>query len=80
MECGVIIDAQEIARFLKLNPQSWQAVKVCLPKLTTKNWRLHLEVWELGVPNYGYFYGFEETIEYVDYIIANYRIFINFHN
>lgn len=77
---GRIIDAQEIARFLKLDPQSWQSVKKCLPRLTPDDWRLHLEVWELGVPSYGYFYGFEETIDYVDDIITNYQIFINFHN
>lgn len=75
--CGVghIFDAQDIARFLELNPQTWEAVKHCLPKLTSKDWRLHLEVWELGVPQYGYFYGYKQTINYVDDIIRNYQIF-----
>jgi membrane-bound lytic murein transglycosylase F len=75
--CGVarIWDAQEIARFLKLDPRTWDAVKQCLPRLTARDWRLHLDVWELGVPQYGYFYGSEQTIDYVDDIIKNYRIF-----
>ncbi len=71
---GHIFDAQDIARFLKLDPRTWKAVKTCLPKLTSDFWRLHLEVWELGVPNYGYFYGYEQTIDYVDDIWRNYTI------
>jgi membrane-bound lytic murein transglycosylase MltF len=73
---GRIRDAQSIARHLKLDSQTWAAVKFCLPKLTAQDWRLHLEVWELGVPNYGYFYGFQQTLDYVDEIIRNYQIFI----
>jgi membrane-bound lytic murein transglycosylase MltF len=72
---GRIYDAQAIARNLSLDPQSWEAVRECLPKLTAKDWRLHLEVWELGVPDYGYFYGYQQTIDYVDDIIRNYQIF-----
>ena len=74
--CGVghIFDAQDIARFLQMNPQKWDAVKSCLPKLTSDDWRLHLDVWELGVPQYGYFYGYDQTIDYVDDIIKNYQI------
>ncbi|MEJ2636861.1 MAG: transglycosylase SLT domain-containing protein [Calditrichia bacterium] len=71
---GHIFDAQDIARFLELNPQTWEAVRECLPKLVSDDWRLHLEVWELGVPNYGYFYGFNQTVEYVDDIARNYQI------
>ncbi len=72
---GRIFDAQDIARFLKMDPNKWESVKYCLPKLTPKYWRLHLEVWELGVPNYGYFYGYEQTINYVEDIIRYYNIF-----
>jgi len=76
--CGVgrIYDAQSVARYLELDPQTWEAVRECLPKLTRKQWRMHLEVWELGVPNYGYFYGFNQTISYVDDITKNYQIFL----
>ncbi|MFZ0388843.1 MAG: transglycosylase SLT domain-containing protein [Calditrichia bacterium] len=69
-----VIDAQKIARFKNLDPQSWEAVKSCLPLLTPDSWRLHLDVWELGVPAYGYFYGFRETISYVDEIFRNYQL------
>jgi membrane-bound lytic murein transglycosylase F len=73
---GRIYDAQSVARYLGLDPQTWPAVRECLQKLTRKQWRMHLEVWELGVPNYGYFYGFNQTISYVDDITKNYKIFI----
>lgn len=71
---GRIFDAQDIARTLELDPQNWEAVREALPKLTSKDWRLHLETWELGVPQYGYFYGYRETIAYVDDIFSNYEI------
>ena len=76
---GRIHDAQSVARYLNLNPQSWEAVKECLPMLTAKHWQLHLEIWELGVPTYGYFYGFKETTNYVDDIIKDYQIFTSIH-
>lgn len=74
--CGParIFDAQDIARFKQLNPDTWDAVKQCLPLLTTEHWGLHLEVWEQGTPNYGYFYGYEQTIDYVDDIMEKYNI------
>jgi membrane-bound lytic murein transglycosylase F len=72
---GRVYDAQSVARYYSLDPQSWEGVRECLPKLTRKYWRMHLEVWELGVPNYGYFYGFDQTVSYVDDITKNYQIF-----
>lgn len=78
---GRIYDAQTLARYLTLDPQTWEGVRECLPRLTAKEWRLHLEVWELGVPDYGYFYGYQQTIDYVDDIIRNYQIFrAYYHN
>ncbi len=73
--CGVarIYDAQDIARFKELDPFTWEAVKECLPLLTSDHWQLHLEVWKLGTPSFGYFYGYEETIDYVDDIMVKYR-------
>lgn len=76
---GRIFDAQSIARYLTLNPHTWQDVRECLPKLTAKDWRLHLEVWELGVPDHGYFYGYAQTIDYVDEIFKNYYIFRTYY-
>lgn len=74
--CGParIFDAQDIARYKRLDPNTWAAVKQCLPLLTTDHWKLHLEVWPQGTPNYGYFYGYEETIDYVDDISEKYAI------
>lgn len=69
-----VYDAQDIARYRQLNPNTWDAVKACLPLLTEEQWQLHLEVWELGKPRFGYFYGYEETIDYVDDIMDKYHI------
>lgn len=67
-----VYDARDIARTLKMDPETWDAVRTCLPLLTDDNWKLHLEVWELGRPKFGYFYGSDETIDYVDDIMAKY--------
>ncbi len=72
---GRIRDAQSVARYFQFDPYTWEGVKECLPRLTSRDWRLHLEIWELGVPNYGYFYGYKQTIDYVDEIIENFKIF-----
>ena len=69
-----VFDAQDIARFKKLDPNSWEAVRECLKLLTDADWKLHLEVWAQGVPTYGYFYGYEETIDYVDDIFQKYKV------
>lgn len=75
--CGPahVFDAQDIAEYLEGKRNEWSAVKTGLTKLTSKDWKLHLEVWELGVPNYGYFYGYRETIDYVDDIYSKYELF-----
>jgi membrane-bound lytic murein transglycosylase F len=75
---GHIFDAQDIARLRNLDPNTWAAVKQCLPALEEKDWQLHLETWEMGTPNFGYFYGYNETIDYVDDIIRNYQAAENF--
>lgn len=74
--CGParVFDARDIARFKQLNPNTWEAVKACLPLLTPESWKLHLEVWPKGTPNFGYFYGFEETTDYVDDIFEKYSV------
>ncbi len=69
---GHVFDAQAIARYLGMDPNTWPAVRTTLPRLTSKDWQLHLEVWELGVPRYGYFYGYQQTIDYVDDISRTY--------
>lgn len=67
-----VFDAQVIARYKELDPYTWEAVRECLPLLTNDNWRLHLDVWEQGVPAHGFFYGFDQTIDYVDDISKKY--------
>lgn len=70
---GRVFDAQDIAGFLSGKRNDWNEVKVGLSKLTSKDWKLHLEVWEMGVPPNGYFYGYNETIDYVDGIFKTYK-------
>lgn len=72
---GRVFDAQDIARYLRMNPNTWEAVRTALPHLTNKDWKMHLEVWEQGTPPHGYFYGYEQTINYVDDITHTYQIF-----
>lgn len=71
---GRVFDAQDIAAYLSGKRNDWQSVKIGLTKLTSKDWKLHLDVWELGVPPNGYFYGYAETIDYVDDIFKTYNI------
>jgi membrane-bound lytic murein transglycosylase MltF len=71
---GRVFDAQDIAAFVSGKRNDWKNVKAGLAQLTSKDWKLHLEVWELGVPPNGYFYGYTETIDYVDDIFKTYKI------
>ena len=71
---GRVFDAQDIAAVVSGKRNDWQYVRAGLAHLTSKDWKLHLEVWELGVPPNGYFYGSEETIDYVDDIFKTYKI------
>ena len=71
---GRVFDAQDIAAFTSSKRNDWDYVKVGLTKLTSKDWKLHLDVWELGVPPNGYFYGSEETVDYVDDIFNTYKM------
>jgi membrane-bound lytic murein transglycosylase F len=70
---GRVFDAQDIAGFMSGKRNDWNGVKVGLTKLTSKDWKFHLEVWELGIPHNGYFYGYDETIDYVDDIFKTYK-------
>ncbi len=72
--CGVghVFDAQDIARYFKLSPYYWKNVRPYLTMLKKTDWQLHLQVWPTGKPKYGYFYGYNETINYVENIWALY--------
>ena len=34
--------------------------------LKSTDWELHLQIWPQGRPKHGYFYGYDETINYVN--------------
>jgi membrane-bound lytic murein transglycosylase F len=72
---GRIYDAQEIARYYKYSPDQWKYVETYLCLLKSSDWKIHLQVWPQGKPNYGYFYGYDETIAYVENIWEMYEIY-----
>jgi membrane-bound lytic murein transglycosylase F len=72
---GRVFDAGDIARFYKYPSDQWKSVKVYLTKLRNQDWKIHLQVWPQGKPKHGYFYGFDETITYVDNIWEMYEIY-----
>jgi membrane-bound lytic murein transglycosylase F len=72
---GRIFDAQDIARYYNQPPYKWPSVRVNLPKLKATDWELHLQVWPMGKPKHGYFYGYNETITYVDKIWEMYEVY-----
>jgi len=72
---GRIFDAQSIAEYYKQASNRWMYVKPYLSTLKHSDWELHLQVWPDGKPKYGYFYGYNETINYVDRIWDTYKIY-----
>jgi membrane-bound lytic murein transglycosylase F len=75
--CGVgrIFDAQKITGYYNKSLNHWNTVSPHLTMLKKSDWQLHLQVWPNGRPRYGYFYGFNETINYVDNIWALYQFY-----
>lgn len=75
--CGVgrVYDAQDIARYYNQSPNEWIYVRSYISRLKSTDWNLHLQVWPQGKPRYGYFYGYEETINYVDHIWELYSMY-----
>ncbi len=65
---GHVFDAQKIAEYYQRPSNYWGEVKPYLAMLKKTDWQLHLQVWPTGKPQYGYFYGYNETIQYVDNI------------
>jgi membrane-bound lytic murein transglycosylase F len=72
---GRIFDAQDIAQYYKKPHNRWDTVSGYLTRLKKTDWEIHLQVWPLGRPKHGYFYGFDETINYVDNIWDMYMIY-----
>ncbi len=69
---GHIVDAQDIAEHLVLRPDQWGSIKVSLPKLTYKNKSMHRAIWGVSRPKYGFYYGANKTIAYVENIKRTY--------
>jgi len=72
---GRVFDAQSIAEYYKQAPNRWLYVKPYLATLKHSDWELHLQVWPDGKPRYGYFYGYNETINYVERIWDTYQVY-----
>jgi len=72
---GRVFDAQDIARYYKQPPNVWDNVHPYLALLKKSDWQLHLQVWPTGRPRFGYFYGYNETINYVENIWALYEAY-----
>jgi len=70
---GRVFDAQDIARYYKQPPNIWENVRPYLALLKKSDWQLHLQVWPSGKPRFGYFYGYNETINYVENIWSMYQ-------
>ncbi len=72
---GRVFDAQDIARYYKQPPNVWDTVHPYLALLKKSDWQLHLQVWPSGKPRFGYFYGYNETINYVENIWSMYQAY-----
>lgn len=69
---GHIKDAQKIAMHRQCKPHEWESIRTNLGLLTEKDKKLHIEIWEAGVPPHGYFRGYNETRHYVKRVMRYY--------
>ena len=72
---GRVFDAQDIAQYYDKPYNRWDTVSNYLTRLKKSDWEVHLQVWPLGRPKHGYFYGYDETINYVNSIWEMYEIY-----
>ena len=72
---GRVFDAQDIAEYYNQSPYVWSTVGKYLGHLQASDWEMHLQIWPLGKPKHGYFYGFEETNTYVNNIWEMYQLY-----
>ncbi len=68
-------DAQRLAEYLGLDPYQWEVIRDLLPMLSRRYYTLHNYVWENGRPEGGYFYGWPETINYVESVMGYYSYY-----
>jgi len=77
---GRIYDAQEVASYLREDPNQWDSIRDTLPLLSKRYYTLHESVWSGGQPQSGWFTGSDETIEYVGKVMRSYdeyRLMLN---
>lgn len=72
---GRVFDAQNLARYYQRPDNRWDTVSPYLTMLKKSDWQLHLQVWPTGKPKHGYFYGYNETINYVNNIWSLYQAY-----
>lgn len=72
---GRVFDAQRLARYQQQQDNRWDTVSPYLKMLKKTDWEIHLQVWPDGKPRYGYFYGYDETLNYVNNIWALYEAY-----
>lgn len=72
---GRVFDAQNLARYYQRPDNRWETVSPYLKVLKKTDWQLHLQVWPEGRPRHGYFYGYDETLQYVDNIWSLYEAY-----
>ena len=72
---GRLFDAQNIARYFRRPSNRWAVVSPYLSQLKKSDWQLHLQIWPEGKPRHGYFYGSDETINYVNSIWSLYMAY-----
>jgi membrane-bound lytic murein transglycosylase F len=72
---GRVLDAQSIARFYERPPNKWSFIQTYITMLKSTDWELHLQIWPQGRPIHGYFYGYDETINYVNNIWDMYELY-----
>lgn len=70
-----VLDAQHLAEYLGLDPYRWDVIRDLLPMLSRRYYTLHQYIWENGRPAGGYFYGWPETINYVDKVMSYYTYY-----
>lgn len=77
---GRIYDAQELAAYLHENPLEWESVRDALPFLSRRYQSLHRSIWAGEKPRAGFFGNAEQTLRYVDNVMAyydDYRLMFN---
>lgn len=68
-----VYDAQDIAAYLGDNPHRWSAIRDVLPLLSKRYNTLHQHVWDEAKPRSGFFGEWQQTVNYVENVMAYYE-------